>query len=30
VKERFDDFMSEIFGTGQIKMVAQDLVKVER
>lgn len=30
VKERFDDFMAEIFGTQEIKMVAQDLVKVER
>ena len=30
VKERFEDFMAEIFGTQEIKMVAQDLVKMER
>ena len=31
VKERFDDFMAEIFGTGQIKMVASDqFTKLER
>ena len=31
VKDRFEDFMTEIFGTGEIKMVAQDFVKkVER
>lgn len=31
VKERFDDFMAEIFGTGQIKMVADDqFTKLER
>ena len=31
VKERFDDFVAEIFGTGQIKMVASDqFTKLER
>ena len=33
VKERFEDFMAEILGTGQIKMVASDIestTKVER
>ena len=33
VKERFEDFMAEIFGTGQIKMVVSDIestTKVER
>ena len=30
VKDRFEDFMAEIFGTGEIKMVAQDLARVER
>ena len=30
VKDRFEDFMAKIFGTGEIKMVAQDLAKVER
>ena len=30
VKDRFEDFMAEIFGAGEIKMVAQDLARVER
>ena len=30
VKERFDDFVAEIFGTGQIKMVTSEQLKVER
>ena len=33
VKERFEDFVAEIFGTGEIKMVSSDVVnttKVER
>ena len=30
VKERFDDFVAEIFGTGQIKMVTSEQLKIER
>ena len=30
VKERFEDFVAEIFGTGQIKMVASEQLNVER
>ena len=30
VKERFDDFVAEIFGTGQIKMVTSEQLNVER
>jgi hypothetical protein len=30
VKDRFEDFMAEIFGTGEIKMVASEPSKFER
>ena len=30
VKDRFDDFYSQIFGTGEIKMVASETKKMER
>ena len=30
VKERFDDFMTKIFGTNEIRMVVADMTKLER
>jgi hypothetical protein len=30
VKDRFEDFYSQIFGTGEIKMVASETKKIER